>query len=118
MLSHATLLTVAASLVLAAAATGARAERPSTDLAQAADATPQTRVEYADLDLKSAAGARTLGARLRAATLRVCAAPEGDRLGERTDETHCEQVALASARRAFEAQQVAINPLAWTVAER
>ena len=81
---------------LAAIACGIALTTPAT--ASQRDGESLTKiVSYADLNLKAAAGARTLYGRLRMAATQVCAPFKGDTLKDKTKWRECFDPALARA---------------------
>lgn len=93
-------ITAALACALVAGATGFAAMP-----AAAAAAAPTTRVRYADLDLASAAGQRTLAHRLASAASRVCPSDPGDWHAE----SDCRHTALDRAHADLAKAGVAVN---------
>jgi UrcA family protein len=91
---HSSTRSTSLHLALAAIACGIVLTTPAT--ADHKDGEPLTKVvSYADLNLKSEPGARTLYGRLRMAAAQVCAPFRGASLRERTNWRECFNPALA-----------------------
>ena len=82
---HVALATIACGIALTTTATAA--QRDGESLTKV--------VNYSDLNLNGAAGARTLYGRLRMAATQVCAPFRGDTLREKTNWSECFDLALA-----------------------
>jgi UrcA family protein len=90
---HSSTRSISLHIALAAIACGVAVTMPAT--AGQSDGAPMTKVvSYADLNLNSEPGARTLHGRLRMAARQVCAPSWGNSLRERTNWRECFDSAL------------------------